>query len=528
MGAVSPELVDAFAAELDGVHRALRRFGVSGSDVEDVAQEVFLVMWRRWRDFDRGRPLRPWVVGIAFRVAGEHRRRARREVPVGLIDLADGRPAPDQALAAQRARALVRAALGALSDKQRTVMILHDLDGVAMPDIARALSEPLTTLYSRLIVARRSFARAVQRMGRQPARLGALLPTSWLSLEKQPDPMPPEMRARLLRRVRALLAAPVAPGGGGVAPGRLAVGAAAAAVAAVLALFAARAPADAGAPGAAAPDDGAHAPAAALAPASTTDPSRARRGAITLAATLPPALAPEPPGTAELARGLVGYWRFDEAPGATAARDSSSQGTACLLRRLDPAVAWVPGRLGGGLDLDGRGWLECADPRFGRTPDLTVAAWVKRTRPQRGLRVLATRQLGSGPRDHFFFGFAGDRLSVASHVWNGTLRHPLPRAPGAADGVALNQWVHLALVHRDGRVKLFIDGQLLVERRSYAGRTVAAATPLMIGAGANGPDPAVTTQHLAATLDELVVYQRALSDREIAALADGAQPAETW
>src|SRR6185436_10287805 len=90
--------VGAFAAEVDVVYRALRRFGVDVVEAEDLVQEVFVVMCRRWADYDRGRPLRPWLLGIAFRVARDHRKRPRRELAVGVVDHLDESTDPERRL----------------------------------------------------------------------------------------------------------------------------------------------------------------------------------------------------------------------------------------------------------------------------------------------------------------------------------------------------------------------------------------------------------------------------------------------
>jgi RNA polymerase sigma-70 factor, ECF subfamily len=511
-----PACVGAFAAEMDAILRTLRRQGVGATDAEDLAQEVFLVMWRRFSAYDPARPLRPWVLGIALKVAQDHRKRPRREVPTDQIEAADPCPGPDQALAARRARSLVRSALTALPEKQRTVIVLHDLEGLAMVDIAGALSEPITTLYSRLVTARKSFARAVRRMVPPASSPGA-----WLALERGPDPAPPEVRARLLRRARAIAFLGGAPtdqppsAGPPPAPrGRFLVGAGGglAALAGALVVLSSSRPEARARTDLAAVDTGAS---RRPPPVAAADPGLPRAARV-----LPPPRLGTTPSAPGLARGLIGYWRFDEATGSPVARDLSGHGTDCLLRGLDPDHAWVGGRLAGAVNLPGRGWLECPRPRFGTRPELTVAAWVKRTGVQRGLRVLATRQLGSGPRDHFFFGFDGERLSLASHIWNGTLRRPLP-------GIAtwpVHRWVHVAAVHRDGRVELWVDGARVAERKSYPGRAVAASSPLLIGAGVNGTDPTDTSQHLLAAVDELLVYDRPLSAAEIGALAEGAQP----
>ena len=69
----------------------------------------------------------------------------------------------------RRARALVQRALDVLDLKRRAVFVMHDFDGVAVPEIARTLGIPLNTTYSVLRLARRDFAAAVRRMSR-PAR----------------------------------------------------------------------------------------------------------------------------------------------------------------------------------------------------------------------------------------------------------------------------------------------------------------------------------------------------------------------
>jgi len=120
----------SFEAELDYVLRALRRHGVSARDAEDLAQDVFLVMWRRRADFDPGRPLRAWLAGIAFKVAHEHHKRSRRFWPREGLDPRDERPLPDEQVASARARSLVLGALGRLSERQRAILVMHDLDGL--------------------------------------------------------------------------------------------------------------------------------------------------------------------------------------------------------------------------------------------------------------------------------------------------------------------------------------------------------------------------------------------------------------
>jgi RNA polymerase sigma-70 factor (ECF subfamily) len=173
MQAVAPELdfVSVYEAELTHVWHSLRRFGVRPADLEDLCHDVFVAFFRGRERFDPARPVRPWLSGIAFRVASEYRRRAsfRCELAVEAPMAAAPGPAADDCIALRQEQDLVLAALQALSDERRTVLIMHDLDEQSMPEIAEALDWPLNTAYSRLRLARADFAAALARLGARRA-----------------------------------------------------------------------------------------------------------------------------------------------------------------------------------------------------------------------------------------------------------------------------------------------------------------------------------------------------------------------
>jgi RNA polymerase sigma-70 factor (ECF subfamily) len=155
--------IGLFEDELDIVYQGLRRHGLGAADAEDIVQEVFLVMWRRWAEYDHRRPLRAWLSGIAFRVAYRHRGRRGREVPGGLIDMTDEQPTPEEQAFATSGRALVLRLLAALSERERTIVRLHEVEGVPMRDIAETLAIPLQTAHTRLRNGRRNFDRLLRR-----------------------------------------------------------------------------------------------------------------------------------------------------------------------------------------------------------------------------------------------------------------------------------------------------------------------------------------------------------------------------
>jgi RNA polymerase sigma-70 factor, ECF subfamily len=154
--------VDAYQRELDYLMRTLQRLGVASEDLEDLAHEVFLALRGGWHKYDPGRAFRPYLFGIAFRVASSHRRRHWREVSFAAVDAQDVAPIPDRALEANEARALVLAALHQIPVPRRVVLIMHELDEVPMRDVAATLAIPLFTAYSRLRKARRELEHALR------------------------------------------------------------------------------------------------------------------------------------------------------------------------------------------------------------------------------------------------------------------------------------------------------------------------------------------------------------------------------
>lgn len=164
-----------FDAELSYVWGALRRLGVPERDREDLVHDVFVVVHRKLAEFDTSRPLRPWLFGIAYRRAADYRRlsRHRHEVHEEFDEPAAGVPSAEEALVAHEAQALLARALDRVDHDRRAVLILHDLEGWPMADIAASFDIPVRTGYSRLRVGREELAAAVRRLQSKTSRTEA-------------------------------------------------------------------------------------------------------------------------------------------------------------------------------------------------------------------------------------------------------------------------------------------------------------------------------------------------------------------
>ena len=139
--------------------RTLRRLGVRESQLEDAAQDTFVVLHRRLSDLRPDASPKAFVFRVAQRVAHDYRRSARRKGAQSLdteSEISAEQGPFEHAAKAQGLRALMRF-LKSLDDDRRAVFMLTELEQMSAPEIAEALGANLSTTYSRLRSARELF-----------------------------------------------------------------------------------------------------------------------------------------------------------------------------------------------------------------------------------------------------------------------------------------------------------------------------------------------------------------------------------
>ena len=156
--------LDAFEQEVDYLFATLQRLRVPSSEIEDLVQEIFIVLYRNWPTLDTERPIRPYLFGVAFRVVCAHRRRWAREIPHADLDTDDGATSPEGTAQRKESIAVLLAALEGLPVSRRAVVVMHDLDDVPIIEVARRLSMSRFGAYARLRKGRRELATAVRRL----------------------------------------------------------------------------------------------------------------------------------------------------------------------------------------------------------------------------------------------------------------------------------------------------------------------------------------------------------------------------
>ena len=132
------------------------------SDAEDIAQQVFLNVWKsapRWRPEAR---FTTWLLTIAKRlVFNESRRRGRaRVIPQSRDaddegpDHPDRTPGPDQQLLERELHRAIEQSLASLPEKERLALILRRYENMPYEEIATVLSLSLPAVKSLLFRAR--------------------------------------------------------------------------------------------------------------------------------------------------------------------------------------------------------------------------------------------------------------------------------------------------------------------------------------------------------------------------------------
>ena len=170
----TPAFDEVYAAEFAFVWRNLRRLGVEEATLRDAAQDVFVVVHRRLGDFEGRAPLRSWIYSIVTRIARQYR---RTQVRKELRDVEDPEripdsslPTPEDSAARGQALRLLVSLLDTLDDDKREALVLCDLEGMTVPEVAAAVGSNVNTVYSRVRAARQQLRELLARHNAREAR----------------------------------------------------------------------------------------------------------------------------------------------------------------------------------------------------------------------------------------------------------------------------------------------------------------------------------------------------------------------
>lgn len=144
----------------------------------DLAQEIFVRLYKRLDTCREPEKFPSWMIRIARNACLDHLRRRkarppRRDIPAeAMSGLKSAAPTPEEDWIRSSRQRLVHQALRRLSDINREIILLKDIQGLPLEEIAGMLDLPLGTIKSRSSRARVELARAIVDMGGGPGGAG--------------------------------------------------------------------------------------------------------------------------------------------------------------------------------------------------------------------------------------------------------------------------------------------------------------------------------------------------------------------
>jgi RNA polymerase sigma-70 factor (ECF subfamily) len=165
------------------IYNICYRFTGSGTDADDLAQEVFIKMYRTLNTYDVKRgAFMTWVTTVTRNLLVDHFRKTRQDRVTDSLDttasehedvlplgerIPDKGPGPDTKVQSREAKEAVQEALQRLSPELREAVILRDLQDMDYKEIATVLRVPEGTVKSRINRGRAELARLLQRTYKQ-------------------------------------------------------------------------------------------------------------------------------------------------------------------------------------------------------------------------------------------------------------------------------------------------------------------------------------------------------------------------
>ncbi len=214
---------------------------------------------------------------------------------------------------------------------------------------------------------------------------------------------------------------------------------------------------------------------------------------------------------------LVGYWRFEEGSGTSASDFSSYVNTGTLsgfdCTTLDCSIisGWTSaGKIGKGVTFDGvDDYLVVGDSPSLNPSAITFTAWLKPNTAS--LQAYIAAKFDGGPQPTYYFYWDGitDRVSIGTNGTGGGERF------SSSVFTDNNAWVHVAVTDdASGNIRFYRNG-------------VPAGTPAAAAIGSNNKNLIIGARgagggavgFFSGAIDEVAIYNRALSASEIAALA---------
>lgn len=153
------------------VYRVAFQFAGNHHDAEDIAQDVFIKVFRSIETFRHDAQLSSWLYRIVMNACIDHRRRqdpaagpaSGEDLELSLLNTPAAGPGPEQHAYAGELGHLLDSEIGRLPDGQRLVFIMRHHQGLKLSEIAEALGLAEGTVKRQLHTAVHRLRRALSR-----------------------------------------------------------------------------------------------------------------------------------------------------------------------------------------------------------------------------------------------------------------------------------------------------------------------------------------------------------------------------
>jgi RNA polymerase sigma-70 factor (ECF subfamily) len=146
------------------VFRLAWRLVGNPDDAAEIAQEVFLKLYRNMGSVDEGRNVGAWLYRVTVNASNDVLRKRRPTAALDEFTHVSAAPSPEQSLAADQRRELALRALDMLPPKERAAVVLRDVEGLSTAEVAEALGSSEVTVRSQISTARVKLKRIVDAM----------------------------------------------------------------------------------------------------------------------------------------------------------------------------------------------------------------------------------------------------------------------------------------------------------------------------------------------------------------------------
>jgi hypothetical protein len=228
---------------------------------------------------------------------------------------------------------------------------------------------------------------------------------------------------------------------------------------------------------------------------------------------LAPTLEPEDDAWS-ISNGMIAHYDFDRAPKTAPKKPVEATGVAQAYELVGGAPSIIPGRLQGGIELDGKQVVDAGDvANFGYFDKFSAAAWIRPTENHRG--TIWSRMTDAEKADGYYVQLRD------GHVQVNLIKRWLDdcvRVETEAT-VAVDTWTHIAVTYNGSRlaagITVYLNGQPVPLKVNYdfINQSFASTEPFRIGGG-GGP-----AGRFVGVIDDVRIYNRCVTADEVTTIS---------